>query len=506
MKCVIGNRILTTNKHITVTKTTAKVTNSVATPTKQAIIARPKNNNVDTNKRKFETIQTANNGGFRKKIKTGEITIVPITSPKSNNSPSFMNKPCSIEVSPIIQSNNVLMTKPTPVNPVPSSVNPVTTPVKRITPITISREISVRSQSVDKSTDSDAQSKDSFATNDDDTLLSNQNGNESTKPATSPKVIKTPINDSFNKLIEACRKADPSPDMEKLINRKLIRYYQSVHPNFVNSKSFQRNVMTVCDEINAQPDYVYLKIDGLLEELKTRRATNPANGQISDVTEEAPEIESTGNKSKDIRIRKLNRALHILKRKIKDLEEAEVDFDDDFNSKYLICERYKKRAVEIFRKICDLTGESESAERKTKKPIKFNGTKYNEFNKTLQNFVNTLETFPDMFDVLKLMEHCNSKYNYGLSKDHCQIVGESKWRMNADFHFSRILMNFALSASDAFVQIGTALQKRRKIDLYEMVSYYTGTAKDPALEDKELQSKLNENQKYHNRIIELIDK
>lgn len=39
-----------------------------------------------------------------------------------------------------------------------------------------------------------------------------------------------------------------------------------------------------------------------------------------------------------------------------------------------------------------------------------------------------------------------------------------------------------------------------------MVSYFTGSDKDPALEDTDLQTKLNENQKYHNRIKELIDK
>lgn len=61
-------------------------------------------------------------------------------------------------------------------------------------------------------------------------------------------------------------------------------------------------------------------------------------------------------------------------------------------------------------------------------------------------------------------------------------------------------------AQDAFLQIGEALQKRRKTDLYETASYFTGTRKDPALEDTELQTKLTHNQQYHDRIKELIEK
>lgn len=65
---------------------------------------------------------------------------------------------------------------------------------------------------------------------------------------------------------------------------------------------------------------------------------------------------------------------------------------------------------------------------------------------------------------------------------------------------------FLFLAQEAFLQIGEALQKRRKNDLYETASYFTGTQKDPALEDTELQTKLNQNQKYHDRIQELIEK
>lgn len=62
------------------------------------------------------------------------------------------------------------------------------------------------------------------------------------------------------------------------------------------------------------------------------------------------------------------------------------------------------------------------------------------------------------------------------------------------------------SAQDAFIKIGKSLQKRRKTDLYETVSYFTGNEADPANEDVQLQRKLADNEKYHSRINELIDR
>lgn len=67
---------------------------------------------------------------------------------------------------------------------------------------------------------------------------------------------------------------------------------------------------------------------------------------------------------------------------------------------------------------------------------------------------------------------------------------------------------FFFVAQDAFIKIGKSLQKRRKQDLYETVSYFTGTDHnpDPAQDDTQLQTKLLDNQKFHGRINEIIDK
>lgn len=62
-------------------------------------------------------------------------------------------------------------------------------------------------------------------------------------------------------------------------------------------------------------------------------------------------------------------------------------------------------------------------------------------------------------------------------------------------------------AQQAFHDVGTLLQKRRKSDLYEMVEYFAANHDDPAGEDPSLKMKLEENQRhYSRRMKEVIEK
>lgn len=81
-------------------------------------------------------------------------------------------------------------------------------------------------------------------------------------------------------------------------------------------------------------------------------------------------------------------------------------------------------SFQIYEKICDLTGESKNARRLVKKPIKFNETRIPQFNKTLQAFINRTKEFPDYFDVLRMLEHCNKTYNLGLVNFEMKNIGK----------------------------------------------------------------------------------
>lgn len=191
-----------------------------------------------------------------------------------------------------------------------------------------------------------------------------------------------------------------------------------VHPDFINSKSFGKVVTATTAEIQSNEKLVYLKLSNVLEELNIRRKS----GQTVMTNDSLGSSNSTGDARRDSQIKRLNKALYVLKKKIAKLEIAEVDLADESNSLYLLTERYKKRACEIYEKICDITGESKHAHRQVKKPISFNGTKYPQFNKTIQSFVNKTSSFPDLFDVLRILEHCNQQYDLKLGKEEIKAI------------------------------------------------------------------------------------
>ncbi|XP_058120383.1 daxx-like protein [Anopheles ziemanni] len=299
---------------------------------------------------------------------------------------------------------------------------------------------------------------------------------------------KNPIGKEFLQLLDACRKADPSKEMETLIEKKLLRYYKVVHPDYINSKSFIKAVKQVTADVLAHPTLVFLKLSSIVEELNVRRksgilASSQPPAACKDTAPVATDSPSSGSTKKDRQIAKLNRTLYCLTKRIKQLEEADVDFNHEINSSYLMAERYKKRAFEVYEKICDITGESKNAHRLVRKPIRFEGTPYPEFNRMLQLFVNRTNTFPNFRDVLKCLQHCNGKNGYGLRTDQMNRI-----------------------AQDAFYKVGKQLQKRRKTDLYETVVYHAGEEKDPALIDHSLKKKLEENGKYYSKVNQIIEK
>lgn len=317
--------------------------------------------------------------------------------------------------------------------PLPSSSTP-----KRIKPTLLSSTVSVK-----RSKFHDAQHGQHlpYDTNESIRRSINDPGSPdaNSSPSTSTSNVRpaTPINEAFATLIEACRSADNTTDMDLLISKKLTRYYQTVHPDFVNSKSFIKTVLSVASEINAQPALVYLKVSSILDELSIRRKSGQT--EVADDDDDEAAAGSTGDAKKDFQIKRLNQALYVLKKKIAKLDEADVDLDDEDNSTFLLVERYKKRACEIYEKICDITGESKNAYRQMRKPIVFQGTNYPLFNKTITSFVNRTHVFPDLFDVLRCLEHCNSQYEFKLSKEEVKRIGE--WNLFVGSGYLSYLIN-----------------------------------------------------------------
>lgn len=130
-------------------------------------------------------------------------------------------------------------------------------------------------------------------------------------------------------------------------------------------------------------------------------------------------------------VKHLTEQLQLLQNKILVLERAEVDLDDEDDSNFLLMDRYKAQACQIYE---DITGKSIKY---AAAPIQFNGTSFTEFNRRFEEMINRKKKFPNSSDVLKCAKFCNERYNYQLTEDDCFEIGKLFYFNSALFqHFN----------------------------------------------------------------------
>lgn len=348
--------------------------------------------------------------------------------------------------------------------------------IRRIQPQKIGEVTTSRKDSDDENDENkvaETPSKESLDTSQSSDKMITSQSDDGAGPSTKPeddKQLKNEETEELRVFIKACRRAENNDDMKKIIKKKLLKNYHLVTQSYVLSKNFRKLLNDTATEIMRDPKRVYSKIQDIVNELEARKRTKlepvvevpsadstATTSQAAAATEEASQengIESTGDKKKDDHLKKLNRALGQLKKKIDDLEEAEVNWDSDDDSAYMQKVRYERRAIEIYNKICELTEESSHAHRIVKKPIKFKDSKFKEFNKKLTKKVNRENGFPSYYDVYRLLDYCNKEHKYRLSKMEIKDVAES-----------------------AFQKVGELLKERRRNDLWESACHYLGENK-----------------------------
>ena len=76
--------------------------------------------------------------------------------------------------------------------------------------------------------------------------------------------------------------------------------------------------------------------------------------------------------------------------------------------------RYKKRFMEIYRKLAKYKQLSTDLNRRTDKRFKFEESEHQEINVKISKFVNRTKEFPDFLDIKKLVSDVNMKNKLGL--------------------------------------------------------------------------------------------
>ena len=136
--------------------------------------------------------------------------------------------------------------------------------------------------------------------------------------------------------------------------------------------------------------------------------------------EEVP-IEKPHKQASLKHIRKLERALKECHAAIRRMEEAECDLDDD-ESSYLRLSKYKKKCVDIYKKLAELQGMERDLGRRQDRKFRFEGSRIPEINAKIEKFINRRkgkgqEYFPDYADILQLFKTTNKEKNLGMNNE-----------------------------------------------------------------------------------------
>lgn len=151
--------------------------------------------------------------------------------------------------------------------------------------------------------------------------------------------------EAFKNFLQACKEVENS-DRMNLIIEKIQKYHNNAHSDYIKSNSFydliQRSIESI---INSKNYYLYIK--DFIEELRARKVTVKPESTTSATECDGENRLDPISKNKEEKIHRLESALRKIIKILKNLEEKEVDFDDEYDSTYLLQDRYERRMIKV---------------------------------------------------------------------------------------------------------------------------------------------------------------
>ncbi|KAK3857392.1 hypothetical protein Pcinc_036355, partial [Petrolisthes cinctipes] len=229
-------------------------------------------------------------------------------------------------------------------------------------------------------------------------------------------------------------------------------------------------------------DNIYVVIKDILDGLKRykdapygvlkKRFNNEDTTTTTNTNPSSTPGETEEEKRRNSRLRKVDQKMKQISDKIKELQTAEVDLDDEDNSAYLVEERLKKQFSKLHDYYCKLAQCSTATGRPIERKIKYTGSRWTEINKRISAWVNKNKEFPDYLDILNLVKKVTKESSLPLRPETVRV-----------------------QAQEIFHDIGKVLKERRESDdLYNIYSYGDDETDDPANTDTQLNQKLIDNE------------
>ncbi|ENN81186.1 hypothetical protein YQE_02403, partial [Dendroctonus ponderosae] len=170
------------------------------------------------------------------------------------------------------------------------------------------------------------------------------------------------------------------------------------------------------------------------------------------------------------KVKRLEKIIKLLRKKIKQLDEAEVDFDADENSAYLMCDRYQKKLKKVYAKYCEYIRRNPQNGRAIYDKIQFVHSKCNAINQALSRKYRNSVEFPTYYAVEKCIKKVVTNGKLNLSEQCIKVESEK-----------------------CFQHLGSILQKKRRQELYDSHLDFIDLTSDPASKDVALANTLKKN-------------
>ncbi|XP_074033278.1 daxx-like protein [Leptinotarsa decemlineata] len=244
-----------------------------------------------------------------------------------------------------------------------------------------------------------------------------------------------------------------------------MKYYGKCEMELGESTDFEQIVQTAITKAETSAPLAVIGFNDIFQYLK-----DVLNSESVEVTAE-----------KRGKLKKLEKTIKLLIAKIKSLEEAEIDFDDEEDSTYLQLDRYTNRLKKVHHKYCELLEKNPYSGRLTYSKLDFSDSEYNEINRAISKKYKNNKKFPSYSEMETFIKKIAEENNLELSDS--KIKSES-------IH--------------CFKKLGELLQNRRRRELYDSHYMFIKESTDPAKNDPSLNLVLTEQYSEGQNKIEKI--
>ncbi len=250
------------------------------------------------------------------------------------------------------------------------------------------------------------------------------------------------VEKAVQELLLSCRGILPAQEYSA-VEAKLNKRLSTLNEWDLNSEKLAKVVLAKKAAVDNDHETLFLHLRVLLDEFKKCQRKQQdcqqvapqdikvepvnvsgenLNGDHGDVAEAGPSKPRVKKEASEKQVKKLEKALRLCHEAIVRIDSQEVNLDDEDDSAYLRADRYRKKMLQIYKKLAEIKKCGSTLGRREERKFRFEGSRYPEVNHKIEKFVRERrrakqEVMPDYPDILELLRETNVDKCLRLSPD-----------------------------------------------------------------------------------------